>query len=105
MVGLYQTVAVEQCCLPSIEHYLLLLVFHPRHKPQGHPSGPQLLGDAATVKVGHVVARVGISQATAFGVEDGVEAGYEHVGRYAWNERFVDSSEHLAGRRGGVRRL
>src|SRR5215212_4764594 len=104
-MGLYKTVAVEQGRLAKIEHYLVLLVAHTRHKPQGHPSRPHLLGVAATVKVGHVVARVGISQATACGVEDGVEAGDEHVVRYAGNERFVDSSEHLAGRGGGVRRL
>src|ERR687897_2108726 len=104
VVSLYKPVAVEEDALTSIEHYLVLLVAHVRHKPQGHPSSPQLLGGAVTVYVGRVVARVGVSQATALGVEYGVEAGDEHVSRYAGDECLVDPLEHLAGR-GGVQRL
>src|SRR5918998_6307411 len=44
---------------------------------------------------------VGIGKASALGIEDGVEAGDEHVGRDVGKERLVDSLEHLP-RRGGV---
>src|SRR5919199_1587469 len=44
------------------------------------------------------MACVGVPQVTPFGVENGIEAGDEHVGGYAGNERFVDSLEHLPGR-------
>src|SRR5215213_4414532 len=33
VMSLYEAVAVEQCCLARIEHYLLLLVAHARHEP------------------------------------------------------------------------
>src|SRR5829696_7756757 len=101
VVSLYKPVAVEEDALTSIEHYLVLLVAHVRHKPQGHPSSPQLLGGAVTVYVGRVVARVCVSQATALGVEESVEAGNEHVGGYAGKQRLVDLLEYLP-RRGGV---
>src|SRR5215208_1906120 len=65
VVGLYQTVAVEQCCLALLEHYLLLLVVDPQHKAQGHPPGPEFFGIATMPQVGQVVARVGVSQAIA----------------------------------------
>src|ERR687898_2392524 len=40
IVGLYQPVAVEKDIIARLEHYLLLLVTHPRHEPQGHTPGP-----------------------------------------------------------------
>src|SRR5215211_3472478 len=40
---------------------------------------------------------IGVAQATALRVEDGVEAGDEHVGWDAGMKRFVNSLEHLAG--------
>src|SRR5688572_18666266 len=96
VVGLYQPVAVEQCCLAGIEHYLVLLVVHFRHKPKGHTPSPKLFGIAATTAhVGQVVARVGVPQATALWVEDTVEAGYEHVGWDAGQQRLVDLGQYL----------
>src|SRR5215212_8659280 len=80
VVSLDQAVAVEEGTIASIKHRLLLLVTHPRHEPQGHPPGPQLLGIPTMPEVGQVVARVGVAQATALRVEDGVEAGDKHVG-------------------------
>src|ERR671914_1968804 len=60
VVGLYQSIAVEQCYLASIEFDLLLLVAHAWHKPKGHPSRPQLLCLTVTAaQVGQVVASVG----------------------------------------------
>src|ERR671911_2412336 len=41
---------------------------------------------------------VGVAQATALGVEDGVKAGDEHVGRDVGKEHLVDSLEHLGWR-------
>ena len=78
-MSLYQPVAVEESCLVNIEHYLLLLVIHVGHHSKGHPPSPQLLGFATTTQVGHVVACVGVGEATAMGVEDGIEAGDKHV--------------------------
>src|SRR5215208_4112280 len=55
-------------------------------------------------EVGQVVASVCVAQATALWVEDGVEAGYEHVGGYAGKQRLVDLGQYLPGR-GGVQGL
>src|SRR5215212_394470 len=79
VVCLYQTIAIEEGCLAAVQDYLLLLITHRRHEPQGHPPSPQFLGVTVTVEVGQVVARVGVAQAAALRVEDSVEAGYEHV--------------------------
>src|SRR5918992_4204780 len=79
---LYYSVAVEQCCLPNIEHGLLLLVAHARHESQGHPPRSQFLAIATlAAQVGEIVARVGVYKTAALGVEDAIEAGDKHVGR------------------------
>src|SRR5215207_788704 len=44
---------------------------------------------------------VGIHEMAPPGVEDGVEAGDEHVGWYAGDQRLVDLGQYLT-RRGGV---
>src|ERR671911_468030 len=67
-------IAVEESDLIRLEHHLLLLVAHPQHKAQGHPPGPEFFGIATMLQVGQVVARVGVSQATALRVEDAIEA-------------------------------
>jgi hypothetical protein len=54
--------------------------------------------------VGQVVTSVGVAQATALGVEDGIEAGYEHVGRNVGRQRLVDPFEYFP-RRAGVQGL
>jgi hypothetical protein len=36
VVSLYQSVALEQCCLASLEDDLLLLVAHAGHESQGY---------------------------------------------------------------------
>ena|SRR5215204_353177 len=54
IVGLYQTITVEEDALATIELYLLLLVTHPRHKPQRHPCGPKFVGIASTPQVGRL---------------------------------------------------
>src|SRR5215211_4857829 len=56
------------------------------------------------LQVGQVMSSVGIHKMATFGIEDGVEAGYEHVGGDAGNQRLVDLLEYLAGR-GGVKSL
>src|SRR5215217_7889358 len=91
VVGLYQPVGVEQDTFAVIDFDLLLLVTHPRHKPKGHPPSPQFLGVPTTPEVGKVVASVGVAQPSALGLEDGVEAGDEHVLRDACQQRLVDS--------------
>src|SRR5688500_17876890 len=83
VMSFHEAVAVEEDCFASFQGDLLPLIKCPWHKAQGHPSGPKFLGVATTPEVGQVVARVGVAQASALGVEDGVEASYEHVGRYA----------------------
>src|SRR5215212_1618491 len=62
------------------------------------------LGFTITVEVRQVVACVSVPQASALGIEDAVEAGYEHVGRDAGKQRLVYPREYLP-RRGGVRPL
>ena len=52
VVGLYQTIAVEEDTLATIEFYLLLPVTHPGHQAQRHPCGPKLVGIAFTPQVG-----------------------------------------------------
>src|SRR5215213_10340878 len=96
VVGLYQPVAVEQCCLALLEHYLVLLVAHPRHDPQGHAPGPQLLAFASTAPkhIGQVVAGVGVADASALGIEYAIEAGNEHVGGDAGKQCLIDPREH-----------
>src|SRR5215207_8682724 len=49
-------------------------------------------------EVWQVVACVGVAKPTALGIEDAIEAGYEHVGWYGGMKRLIDSLEHLAGR-------
>src|SRR5215210_8537020 len=98
VVGLDQPVAVEKDALSSIEFDLLLLIPRVRHKPQGHPPGPKLLGIVPTPEVGQVMTGVGVAQATPLGVEDGVEAGHERVGWYVGKKRLVDPLEHLPKR-------
>src|SRR5215216_7817672 len=51
-------------------------------------------------QVGEVVACVSVSQGSALGLEDGVEAGYEHVGWDASEQRLVDPDQYLPRRRG-----
>src|SRR5215210_3852968 len=43
VVSLYEAVAVEEGCFASFQDGLLLLIAHPRHEAQGHPSGHYLL--------------------------------------------------------------
>src|SRR5215210_9030603 len=82
VVGLYQPVAVEECTLTHSQDDLLFLVVHTRHKAQRHASRPQFLCGATVAHIGKVVTCVGVGEVTALWLEDGVEAGYEHVGWY-----------------------
>src|SRR5215216_1105544 len=50
------------------------------------------------------MARVSVAQASALGLEDGVEAGNEHVGRDASHQRLVDPLKYLPWR-GGIQGL
>src|SRR5215211_5956868 len=51
-------------------------------------------------EIGEVVARVGVGEGTAPRVDDGIEAGDEHVGRDASQQRLVDPLKYLPRRRG-----
>src|SRR5829696_3170374 len=95
---LYQPVTVEQYCLAGSQNDLLLLIAHPRHESQGHPSGPQLLAITTMPQVGQVVARVCVHQGTALRVEDGTKAGYEHVGWDTCQHCLVDPRQYLSWR-------
>src|SRR5215217_1650588 len=100
-MGLYQAVAIEEGYFAGVQDGLLLLIAHPRHEPQGHSPSLQLLGVTVTaVQVGRIVACVGVSQGSALWVEDGVEAGYEHVLRDACQQCLVDLLKYLPGRGG-----
>src|SRR5918994_1698593 len=55
-------------------------------------------------QVGKVMACVGVTQVSALGLKNGVEAGDEHVGRDTNSQRLVHSLKNLARRR-GLRRL
>ena len=46
------------------------------------------------------MAGVGVGEATALGLKDGVEAGDEHVGGDASQQRLVDPLKYLPRRRG-----
>ena len=98
VVSLYQPVAVEQDAVTLSQRDLSLLVAHPWHKPQRHSSCLQLLAIATMRQVRQIVACVSVSQASAVGVEDGVEAGGEHVGGDASQQRLVDLLKYLAWR-------
>src|SRR5215217_333557 len=93
VMGLHQPVAVEQHAATLSERVLPLLIAHPWHKPKRHPSGPEFLGLTVTMQVRQVVASVGVAQGSTLGVQDGVEAGYEHVGRDVRGQRVVDPSQ------------
>src|SRR3712207_2994605 len=95
VVSLYQPVAVEEGCFTSFQGDLFLLITHPRHKPQRHPPGPQLPAVATTPHVGQVMACVGVAQASALGIEYAIEAGDEHVGWDASQQRLVDPLKYL----------
>src|SRR5829696_8487619 len=45
---------------------------------------------------------IGVGEAAALRVEDGIETGDEHVGRYVGKERLIDSLEHLPRGRGAL---
>src|SRR5829696_1579269 len=79
VVGLDQPVAVEEGRLAGLQGRLLLLIAHPWHKPQGHPSSPEFLRGTVTMEVRQIVAGIGVAEATAVGIEYGVEAGDEHI--------------------------
>src|SRR5215216_358684 len=99
VMGLYQTVTVEQRCLAVLKHYLLLLVVHPWHQSQGHTPSPQLYGITThTAQVGEIVTCVGVGEVTALWLKDGVEAGDEHVGWYTCQHRLVDPGQYLPRR-------
>src|ERR671914_313173 len=96
VVRLNQPVAVKQDALAPLKGDLLLLVFHPRHQAQGHPSRPELLHITAVMpQVRQVVASVGKDETPAVGIEDGIQAGDEHVGRDVYNQRFVRPLQDL----------
>ena len=67
---LHQLIAVDES---DLRRHLLLLVAHSQHKAQGHRPGPEFFGIATMRQVGQV-ACVGVSQATALGVEEAIEA-------------------------------
>src|ERR671910_825315 len=48
------------------------------------------------------MASVCVAQGATLRVEDGIEAGNEHVGRYVGKECLVDPPKHLARRGGGT---
>src|SRR5215216_2082964 len=98
-MSLYQPIAVEQDTVTLRERDLSLFIAHPLHDPEWHPPGPEFLGFAITVKVRQVVASVSIPQGSALRLEDGIEAGDEHVWRDAANQRLVDLGEYLPRRR------
>src|SRR5215207_390621 len=45
---------------------------------------------------------IGVGEAAALGIEDGIETGDEHVGRDVGKERLIDSLEHLPRWRGAL---
>src|SRR5215216_6663088 len=50
------------------------------------------------------MTRIGVLQASALWLKDGIEAGDEHIRRDASHQRLVNSLKYLP-RRGGVQRL
>src|SRR5215216_343781 len=53
-------------------------------------------------QVGQIMASVGVPQSTAMWVEDGVEAGDEHVGRDVCTEDLVGFHQRLPRRRASL---
>ena len=72
----------------------------PGKQPERHPRRPELLRAArrGLAPVGQVVAGVGVPEEARLRVEDGVEAGDEHVGRYVLDHHVVYPLEDLARR-------
>src|SRR5215211_2332623 len=97
VMGLYQPVGVEEGRLAAFQDYLLLLITHTGHKPQGHAPSPQFVCAALSAQVGQVVASVGVEESTAFWLEDGIEAGYEHVERDIRVKYLVGFRQRLSG--------
>src|SRR5215210_740673 len=78
---------------------LLLLVYHPRHEAQGHPSRHELLHvTVALPEVGWVMAGIGIDEPPTLGIEDGVHASDEHVGWDVGDQRVVRPLQDLRRR-------
>jgi hypothetical protein len=84
-MSLDQAIAVEEDAVFLSENGFFFLLAHLGHKPQGRPPSPQFLGLVTTMpQVGQVVTRVGVAQGSALELEDGIEAGHEHLGGYVW---------------------
>src|SRR5215211_5770254 len=99
VVGLDQPVAVEENAVRLPQEDLSLFVAHPGHKPEGHTPRPEFLHfTSKAAQVGWVVTCVGVTQGAASRVEDGVEAGDEHIGRNTGQQRLIDLLEYLPRR-------
>src|ERR671920_658294 len=98
VVGFYQAIAVEENALANIESDLLLLVAHTGHDPKGHAPGSKFLRLVAVPHVGQVVSGVSEAHTSAPGIEDSVEAGYEHVWRDVGHQGIVDPFQDISRR-------
>src|SRR5918997_5573371 len=102
VMGLDEAVAVEEGGIAALQHSLLLLIAHAGHEPQRHPPRPQLLGLAIMSPAREALSGVGVSKASALGVEDAIEAGDERARGYLRDQRLVDPCQDLSRR---LRRL
>src|SRR5918994_1432535 len=96
VVGFYQAVAVEEGALANTEDYLILLVARLRHEPKRHSPGSKFLRLATVPHIGQVVSGVGEGHTAAPGIEDGVEASYEHIGRDIRHQGVVDPFQDIS---------
>ncbi len=97
VVGLHQTVAVEEDAIAGSQGDCPLVVAHVRHQTEGHAGGTQL-GDATVVAaVGQVVPGVGVRQPAVDRIQDGVQASDEHVRGHVRAEQVVGLLEDLPG--------
>ncbi len=79
---LYQAVGVEQDVFIAGEDHFLFFIAHARHQAEGHTGRAQFARRTRMLAVREIVSRVGVAEPAADRIEDGVEAGDEHL---FWN--------------------
>ena len=95
----YQAVAVEEETHSRHQHRLILFVVCVRHHPERHACGQEFRNLPLKAVIGWLMACIGITQSSAFGVKNRIETGDKHFG---WNiciEQIVDAREYLSWRR------
>ena len=99
-----QPITIEQQRITRLQHNLFLLVGHPGQQAQRHAARPQFLDAAgSSPNIGHVMPGVGVAYVTGRRVDDGIQAGDEHLGRDVRAEYVIRARQHIARRHESLR--